>query len=73
MKKRLFLTIASLLCIIAGYAGNIIADDITMKPGETKALNVSLSNSVSDKYGIQFELTLPKGFSLVSGSNGQLF
>ncbi len=73
MKKRIFLSIASLLCIIAGYAGNIIADDITMKPDETQALNVSLSNSVSDKYGIQFELTLPKGFSLVRGNNGQIY
>ncbi len=73
MKKRLLLTISALLCIIVGYAGNIIANDITMKPGETKTLNVSLSSSISDKYGIQFDVTLPKGFLLVKGSNGKIY
>ena len=67
------MTIASLLCVIAGFAGNITADDITMKHGETKALNISLASSLSGIYGIQFEVNLPEGFSLEKGSNDKIY
>ena len=67
------MTIASLLCVIAGFAGNIVADDITMKPGETEVLNISLASSVSGIYGIQFEINLPEGFSLEKGSNDKIY
>lgn len=73
MKQRLLLTIAALTCLMAGYAGNIVADDITMKPGETKVLNVSLSSYLSGICGIQFEVGLPEGVSLEKGSNDKLY
>ena len=49
------------------------ADIITMKPGETSALNISLSSSISGIYGIQFEVNLPEGFSLEKGSNDMIY
>ena len=67
------MTIVSLLCVIAGFAGNIAADDITMKPGETKALNISLASSISGIYGIQFEINLPEGFSLEKDSDDKIY
>ena len=73
MKQRLFLTIAALFCLIAGYAGNLAANDITMKPGETTALELSLASSVSGLCGVQFEIKLPDGFSLEKGSDDQVY
>ena len=49
------------------------ADLVTMKPGETSALNISLSNSISGIYGIQFELNLPEGFSLEKGNGDKIY
>lgn len=49
------------------------ADIVTMKPGETSALNISLSSSISGIYGIQFEVNLPEGFSLEKGSNDKIY
>ena len=49
------------------------ADIVTMKPGETSALNISLSGSISDIYGIQFEVNLPEGFSLEEGANDKIY
>ena len=49
------------------------ADNITMKPGETSALNISLSSSISGIYGIQFEVNLPEGFSLEKDSNDKIY
>lgn len=49
------------------------ADNITMKPGETSALNISLSSSISGIYGIQFEVNLPEGFSLEKGGNDKIY
>ena len=49
------------------------ADFVTMKPGETSALNISLSSSISGMYGIQFEVNLPEGFSLEKGSNDKIY
>lgn len=48
-------------------------DIVTMKPGETSALNISLSSSISGIYGIQFEVNLPEGFSLEKGSNDKIY
>lgn len=49
------------------------ADNLTMKPGETSALNISLSSSISGIYGIQFEVNLPEGFSLEKGVNDKIY
>lgn len=49
------------------------ANNVTMKPGETTTLNVSLSNSTNGIYGILYELQLPEGFSLEKGWNDKLY
>ena len=48
-------------------------DNITMKPSETTALNISLSNSVNGIYGLQFEVSLPEGFSLEKDSYDKMY
>ena len=49
------------------------ADNITMKPGEITALNISLSNSTNSIYGLQFEVSLPEGFSLEKDSHDKVY
>ena len=73
MKQRIIMAIVALQSIIAAFAGNITAEDLTMKPGETEEINLSFSGSVSGIYGIQFEIRLPEGFSLETGSNGKVY
>jgi Listeria-Bacteroides repeat domain (List_Bact_rpt). len=48
-------------------------DNITMKLGETAVLNISLSNSANGIYGLQFEVSLPDGFSLENGSDDKVY
>ena len=67
------MAIVALQSIIAAFAGNITAEDLTMKPGETKEISLSFSGFVSGIYGIQFEIRLPEGFSLETGSNGKVY
>ena len=64
MKQRIIMALTALLYLTVGYAGNISVDGITMKPGETKTLMISLSSAASSSVGVQFDLTLPEGFSL---------
>ena len=64
MKQRIIVTLTALLYLTVGYAANISIDGITMKPGETKTMMVSLSSAASSSVGVQFDLTLPEGFSL---------
>ena len=52
---------------------SIIAENISMKPGEEKALTISLPETINDCAGIQFDLTLPEDFSLESNSEGNLY
>ena len=73
MKKRIMMTLAGLLCFAMGYAGNIQVSDVTLKPGETKDLKVSLSSAVSSKVGVQFDVTMPGGLSLAEGNDGKVY
>ena len=50
----------------------ISIEDMSIKPGETKDLTVSMLSDVSGKAGVQFNITLPNGFTLEPGNNGQL-
>ncbi len=68
MRNKIIALLAALFCFAIGYAGNIQVDNISMKPGETKDLKISLASSVSNKVGVQFDVTLPEGFSLESKS-----
>ena len=64
MKHRIMAFLVTLFCCAAGFAGNIQAGNVSLKPGETKALTLSLTSAVKDMVGVQFDVTLPDGFSL---------
>ncbi len=66
MKYRILMALMALVCYAVGYAGNISVEAISLKPGETKDLKISLSSAVAEKVGVQFDVTLPEGFSLES-------
>ena len=65
MKYRIITTLAALICIVVGYAGNISVENVSLKPGETTDLKISLSSAVNGLSGVQFDVALPDGFSLV--------
>lgn len=65
MKQRIITTLAALICFAVGYAGNISVGNVSLKPGETKDLVISLGSGVSDMCGVQFDVTLSEGISLV--------
>ena len=66
MKYRILTILVALVCYAVGYAGNISVEGLSLKPGETKDLKISLSSAVAEKVGVQFDVTLPEGFSLES-------
>ena len=66
MRQRIITALAALVCFAVGYAGNISVGAISLKPGETKDLKISLSSAVTEMVGVQFDVTLPDGFSLES-------
>ena len=66
MRQRIITALAALVCFAVGYAGNISVGAISLKPGETKDLKIFLSSAVTEMVGVQFDVTLPDGFSLES-------
>lgn len=66
MKHRIILTLAALLCLATAFAGNLLIDNVTLKPGDTKDLKISLASTATDVYGVQFDVKLPNGFTLES-------
>lgn len=66
MKQKIILTLAALLCLTTAFAGNFQVDKVTLKPGDTKDLKISLASTISDVYGVQFDVTIPDGLSLES-------
>ena len=73
MKQRIISTLAALICFAVGSAGNIFVEDIVLKPGETKEMKISLSSAVSEMVGVQFDVTLPDGFTLENNSEGNVY
>ncbi len=45
-------------------ASNISVEGITLYPGETKTVNISLTNTETNLVGFQMDLTLPDGISI---------
>ena len=64
MKQRITAFLVALFCCAIGFAGNIQADNVSLKPEETKDLLISLTSAVSDMVGAQFAVLLPSGFIL---------
>ena len=73
MRQRIITALAALVCFAVGYAGNISVGAISLKPGETKDLKISLSSAVTEMVGVQFDVTLPDGFSLVNYSDSKVY
>ena len=66
MKHRIILTLSALLCLASAFAGDFQVDNVTLKPGETTDLKISLAATVTNVAGVQFDITMPDGFSLES-------
>ena len=64
MKQRIIAFLVALFCCAIGFAGNIQADDVSLKPEDSKDLMLSLTSAVIDMVGVQFDVTLPDGFTL---------
>ena len=73
MRQRIIMTLAALVCFAMGYAGNISVESISLKPGEIKDLKVSLTSAVNEMVGVQFDVTLPEGFSLENDSDDKVY
>ena len=61
--KKLFTLMVVSFCGIMAYAQTISMQNVTMSPGETKTIEVSISNP-SNYTAFQFDLTLPKGIKI---------
>jgi hypothetical protein len=67
MKTRIITIIVALLSLTAGHAAEgIQIATTTLKPGETKDITLSLSQNTEKYAGIQFDIKLPEGLSLVT-------
>lgn len=73
MKMKIMMILAALLCYAVGYAGNLQVSNVILKAGETKDLQISLSSAVNSKVGVQFDVALPEGLSLVEGSDSKVY
>lgn len=63
--KRIFLLLYITMAYVSGlYASSISVGNVEMKPGETKTVNVSLSNTETNLVGFQMDLTLPDGITI---------
>lgn len=60
MKHRIIISLAALLYLVAAFAGNFQVENVTMKPGETKDLQISLAATVTNVAGVQFDVTIPE-------------
>ena len=52
------------IALAGAWADNISAGDITLQKGETKTVNISLTNTESNLVSFQIDLTLPEGISI---------
>ena len=73
MKKGIISVLVTFLSLATGYAGNLQVDNVSMEPGKTGDLKLSLSSVVGNYVGLQFDLTLPDGFSLENGADGNVY
>ena len=64
--KRFIQTVLMLMLVGVAYSANnrLKVQDVSIKPGETRTLNIELENESSNLMGWQCDITLPTGFSL---------
>ena len=68
MKIIIAIVCMTWLALTGAWADNISVGDITMQAGETKTVNISLTNTESNLVGFQMDLTLPEGISINKSS-----
>ena len=73
MKRSIIIVLVTFLANATGLAGNLLIDNVSLGPGETVDLKLSLSSVVGNYVGLQFDLTLPEGFSLENGDDGNVY
>ena len=73
MKKSIIIGLVTFLSFTTGYAGNVLIENVLSEPGKTVDLKISLSSAATKNVGLQFDLTLPDGFSLEKGADGNVF
>ena len=64
MKKIIAIACMAWIALAGAWADNISAEDITLQKGETKTVNISLTNTESNLVSFQIDLTLPEGISI---------
>ena len=64
MKKIIAIACMAWIALAGAWADNISAEDITLQKGETKTVNISLTNTESYIVSFQIDLTLPEGISI---------
>lgn len=69
MKNITLIIIALLTFVGNALADNISVQDVSVKKGESATIAVALNNTATDYSGLQFDLTLPAGFSLKTDAN----
>ena len=73
MKTHRILMIAVLLILMGRtYADNLSVDALTMSPGDTKSVNICLTNPDRQYVAFQFDLTLPEGITIALNNKGKL-
>ena len=73
MRIKLLLTVIALLTLVGrAHADNLSVGGVTMKPGETKQLEISLVNPDKQYTAFQFDLQLPEGISIAKNDKGKL-
>ncbi len=68
---------AMILAVLLAMAGRTLADNltvevVTLKPGETKQVAISLENPQKAYAAFQFDLLLPEGISMAKNEKGKL-
>ena len=72
MKIKILFTMIALLTLVGkAHADNLSVSSVTMKPGETKLLEISLINPDRQYTAFQFDLQLPEGISIAKNDKGK--
>ena len=64
MKKYIYSIIAIWFGLLSTYADNINVPNISMTPGETTTVGISLNNTEENLVSFQMDLTLPEGITI---------
>ena len=64
MKKNILTIAAFLFSVLSVFADNISVPDVTIVPGTTTTLSISLDNTETNLVSFQMDLTLPDGITI---------